>query len=114
MTMNNSHMGKYAAGFGLSLVATVLLNALILVIKETSTPVMSAMKAALGHHWTTHGVLLIIVYIVLGCLFSATGLKNNLDSGKLLKYIFWAVVISVIIIAGFYLPGLNVVATIKY
>mgnify|MGYP001156526095 CR=1 FL=1 len=112
--MNNSHMGKYAAGFGLSLVATVLLNALILVIKETSTPVMSAMKAALGHHWTTHGALLIIVFIVLGCLFSATRLADKLDSGKLLKYTFWAVVISVIIIAGFFLPGLTIAATIKY
>jgi len=112
--MNNSHMGKYAAGFGLSLVVTVMLNAVILVIKEISTPVMSVMKAILGHHWTTHGSLLIVIYIVLGCLFSATGLKDRLDSGKLLKYIIWAVVISVIIIAGFFLPGLNIAATIKY
>ncbi len=112
--MNNSYMGKYAAGFGLSLVVTILLNAVILVVKEISTPVMSAMKAALGHHWTTHGAFLIIVFIVLGCLFSATRLEDKLDSGKMLKFTFWAVIVSVIIIAGFFLPRLNVAATIKY
>lgn len=112
--MNNTYMGKYAAGFGLSLVITTLLNAIILVIKETNASVMSAMKSALGHHWTTHGVLVLIVFVVLGFIFSGMKLENKLDSGKMLKYIMWAVIISVIIIAGFFLPNLKVVSAIKY
>ncbi|PKN51908.1 MAG: hypothetical protein CVU55_09145 [Deltaproteobacteria bacterium HGW-Deltaproteobacteria-13] len=112
--MNNTQTGKYAAGFGISLAVTTLLNAVILVVKELNGSVMGAMKSALGHHWTTHGVLVILVFVVLGFIFSGMKFEDKLDSGKLLRYIVWAVIISVIIIAGFFLPNLKVASAIKY
>ena len=114
MTMTNSQMEKYSAGFGLSLIVTILLNAVILLFKELSANVMSAMKAALGHHWTTHGVILIIVFFVLGFIFSGMKLGTKLDSQKMTKYIIWAVIISGVITAGFFLPNLKIASAIKY
>jgi len=107
-------MEKYTAGFGLSLVVTSLLNAVILVVKELSAPVMSMMKAALGHHWTTHGVILITVFVILGFIFSSIKLETRWDSQKMLKYIIWAVIISGIIIAGFFLPQLKIAGVVQY
>ena len=101
-------MNKYSVGFGLSLVVTTLLNAVILVVKEISTNVMNAMKAALGHHWTTHGVILIVVFVVLGFILSNVKLKTEWNSQRMLKYIIWAVIISTVIIAGFFLPNLKI------
>lgn len=112
--MINSQMEKYSAGFGLSLIVTSLLNAIILLCKELNANVMSALKSALGHHWTTHGVILIIVFFVLGFIFSGMNLGTKLDSQKMMKYIIWAVIISGVVIAGFFLPNLKVASAIKY
>jgi len=105
--MATTKMEKYTAGFGLSLIVTSLLNAVILLLKETSGAVLNAMKAALGHHWTTHGALVIALFVVLGFIFSSTKIAEKWDSRKLLTYIIWAVIISSVIIAGFFLPHLK-------
>jgi hypothetical protein len=107
-------MNKYSAGFGLSLIVTNLLSAVILLFKELSANVMSAMKAALGHHWTTHGVILIVVFVILGFIFSGMKLGTKWDSQKMLKYIILAVIISGVITAGFFLPNLKFASAIKY
>ncbi|HVO66304.1 MAG TPA: hypothetical protein VMT12_07475 [Syntrophales bacterium] len=112
--MENTQMNKYAAGFGISLVVTSFLNAVILIIKEKNDAVMSAMKAALGHHWTTHGVIVIVVFLVLGFIFSGMKLEEKFDDRQMLKYITWAVIISVLIIAGFNLPALKLSGVMKY
>lgn len=112
--MENTLMDKYTAGFGISLVVTNFLNAVILLIKEKNESVMGAMKAALGHHWTTHGVIIIVVFLVLGFIFSGMKLETKFDSRQMLKYIVWAVIISVAITAWFFLPYLKIASTMKY
>lgn len=112
--MENSPMDKYTAGFGMSLAITSVLNAIILVIKEENDAVMRAMKAALGHHWTTHGVIVIIIFIVLGFVFSAMRLETKFDSHRMLKYIIWGVIISGVITAGFFMPNLKLAGVMKY
>lgn len=99
-------MNKYALGFGLSLVVTNLLNAVILVVKEVSSSVMNVMKAALGHHWTTHAVLLLFVFVVLGAVFSIYEVGVKWDSRKMMYYIIGSVIISVVIITVYFLPYL--------
>jgi hypothetical protein len=112
--MENTPLEKYTAGFGLSLVVTSLLNAIILIIKEKNDAVMSAMKEALGHHWTTHGAIVIILFFVLGLIFSNMQIETKIDSRKMLKYIIWAVIISGVVIAGFFLPNLKLAGAMKY
>ena len=107
-------MEKYTAGFGLSLIVTSLLNAMILLIKEMNASVMNAMKAALGHHWTTHGAIVIIVFVVLGFVFSSMKFEEKWDSQKMLNYIIWATIIGGIIVAGFFMPNLKIASAIKY
>lgn len=106
--MTDSKSSKYAAGFGLSLFVSSILSAVILLVKETNDSVMNAMKAALGHHWTTHGAIVIAAFIVLGFIFSSMKLEEKIDDKKLLRYIIWAVIISVVVCFGFYLPGLKI------
>ena len=107
-------MEKYTAGFGLSLIVTSLLNAMILLIKEMNASVMNAMKAALGHHWTTHGAIVITVFVVLGFVFSSMKFEEKWDSQKMLNYIIWATIIGGIIVAGFFMPNLKIASAIKY
>jgi hypothetical protein len=112
--MEKSRVDKYAAGFGMSLAVTCVLNAMILVIKEKNDAVMGAMKAAMGHHWTMHGVIVIVCFLVLGFIFSAMRLETKFDSHRTLKYIIWGVIIGGLITAGFFLPHLKLGGVIKY
>ena len=67
--MENTPMDKYTAGFGLSLALTSLLNVAIVFVKEKNDTVMSVMKAALGHHWITHGAIVIALFLIFGFIF---------------------------------------------
>jgi len=104
----NATMDKYTAGFGLSLAVTSLLNAILLIVKETNAGLMNAMKAALGHHWTTHGVIILTLFVVLGFVFSVTKFSEKWDSGKMAWLLVFATVIGAAVIAGFFLPHLPI------
>ncbi len=105
--MTTQLQGKYTRGFGLSLVIIMIINALLVIIKESSTGLMNPMKAALGHHWTTHGVLLTILFFTLGLIFSNSNSEGKWWSGakKLSTAIIVASVLGIVLICGFYLVG---------
>jgi hypothetical protein len=104
--MENTEIGKYGRSFGLSFAITSLFSALLVVLKETNEDtVLAWMKAATPHHWITHALLDLIVFVVLGVVLARTnegqGIKINAD--KLNSFIVGAFVISGILIAGFFL-----------
>jgi hypothetical protein len=104
--MNNIEVGKYGRSFGLSFAVTSLFSALLVVLKETSQQtVLAWMKAVTPHHWITHTLLALILFVVLGLVLAKAnngqGIKISPD--KLNNLIVGAFVISGIIIAGFYL-----------
>jgi hypothetical protein len=104
--MKNKSINKYIAGFGLSVIITSFFNAVLLIVKETNPPLKQAMAAAMGHHWTTHGAAVILVFIILGLILSWMKIATKWHAGKMGNYIMWAVVISSIILGGFYLTHL--------
>jgi hypothetical protein len=104
--MENSEIGRYGRSFGVSFAITCLFSVLLLIIKETNPKtVMVWMKAATSHHWITHTLLDVIVFVVLGLVL---GKANNgqgikIDPDRLNGFIVGAFIISGILIAGFYL-----------
>lgn len=105
--MANAQVDKYTVGFGLSLAIMSLVNAVILLVKELNPSVMAALRGALGHHWTTHGVIVIVCFLVLGYALSGAHLESKYDSRLLWKTILWAVVISAIVTMVFFFPELK-------
>lgn len=99
-------LNKYTVSFGISLAITSLLSAVLVVIKETSeATVLAYMKSLTGHHWTTHGILAVLVFVLIGFGLAQTnngrGLKMTAE--RLITFIVSAVVLGGLIIAGFYL-----------
>ncbi|MEW6698587.1 MAG: hypothetical protein AB1341_14795 [Bacillota bacterium] len=90
---------KYTAGFGLSFLVTSIFNGLLVIIKENNPPIKDWMQSLFGHHWTTHGVFVIALFIVLGLIFSQINVdkKLNLDAGKVATLTILGVVIGVLI-----------------
>jgi hypothetical protein len=71
-----------AAAFGLSAAVTIMFNVVLAFIKDSYAPLNSFMAQLTGHHWRTHGLADVILFLLLGWLFMsrgipARGLTNN-------------------------------------
>jgi len=104
--MNGKNLSATTVGFGLSVVITSVLSTILMIIKEThEETVMAWMRKATPHHWITHGVIVVALFVVLGLLLSKTGggkgveMKSSLLAGLLAA----AAALSFVAISGFYL-----------
>ena len=106
--MEQRNLSKYAESFGLSFVITSVASALLVVAKEMNEPLKTWMKVATGHHWTTHGVLVLALFLVLGLVLAAgrnPGWSRPGANG-LAVAIFASTAASAAIIAGLFLVRL--------
>ena len=97
----------YIKGFGYSVAIVSVLSALLVILKEKNDVVMSAMKAATSHHWITHGLVVLVLFIVLGVLLSRMGRSDpeaSAFNGVGITIVI-ATVVSGLILAGFFLLG---------
>ena len=105
--MRSNEINKNTRSFALSLAITSVLSAILVIIKESSPAMMKVMKAVTFHHWVTHGLLVVLGFVGLGLAFSRSnnGQGPAMSTERLIQVIVGSVVISGILIAGFYLIG---------
>lgn len=99
--MENGILSKSTAGFGLSLAVVSIFNGLLVIVKESYVPLMNWMKALTGHHWITHGVFDILLFFILGYLFSKSNLAQKFEADKMTNILIGSIVIGVVLIGGF-------------
>ncbi|MHA1971493.1 MAG: hypothetical protein ACTSW1_00790 [Candidatus Hodarchaeales archaeon] len=100
-------------GFGLSLAVLAILNSLLTLGKEL-VPGVKDFAIAIGsligisHHWVGHGVIIIVLFVILGIVFSQTKIneffvqKFSLDETSILYLVAASVLIGFAIIGGFF------------
>jgi phosphatidylglycerophosphate synthase len=101
MNVNTTKVSKHTAPFGLAVAICSVLNALLVIAKEKSKAVSDEMQRITGHHWTTHVLIVVILFALLGFLLGKTGAK--LDARKVTNFILAGVILGVATILGFYL-----------
>ena len=101
--MTYTSLNRLTAGFGLSVALMSILNTLLVIVKDTNPPIKDAMKAATGHHWITHGIIVIVLFIVLGYVFSIMVKGEDWTPIRIGKYIAYSIILSVAALVGFYL-----------
>ncbi len=103
----NTGVSKYARSFGLSLALASVVNGLLVVAKEKSPAIQSAMQKLTGHHWVTHGVIILGLYAGCGLIFAKSngGQGVKLTANGLIAAVAAGVGIGGLIILGFYLIG---------
>jgi hypothetical protein len=102
--MDTQTRNSYTFGFGWSVVIVSLLSAIMVVLKEKNQGLLDWMNA-MGHHWITQGVFVIVSFLVLGFILSSV-LRQNTAYAKLQAVtlaIVASTVVSGLIIAGFFL-----------
>ena len=106
--MEKNSIGKYTRSFGLSLAITSVVSALLVVLKETNqNTVLAFMKKLTGHHWVTHTVFDVVLFVVIGVILARThgGEGVRMTGTRIITVLVCAVVLSGLIISGFYLIG---------
>ena len=103
--MENSQLSKYTTSFGLAVALASVANAVLVVIKEKSPDMQSAMQKITGHHWVTHSVIVLGVFVLSGWLFSRAnaGQGIKVTTSSLLRTLVAGVATGSLIIVGFYL-----------
>jgi hypothetical protein len=104
--METFEIGKYTKSFGLSFAITSLISALLVILKETNEDtVLKGMAAIAGHHWITHGLFDIVLFVVLGWVLSRpnNGQGLKISTNALIGSIVASVLLSGMLIAGFYI-----------
>ena len=103
--MDNNTVSKYTVSFGLSLVASSVLNALLVIAKEKSPAIQETMQKITGHHWITHSAIVIIFFIFFGWLFAQAkgGRGFTMPVNRLIKIIITGILTAGALIIGFYL-----------
>jgi hypothetical protein len=101
--MKDTDIGKYSVSFALAFAVTSLLSAVLVVVKEQNQDTLLAwMKAATGHHWISHGILDLLVFVLLGWALARIGFGARLSGNALSAIVSGSVLLSGLIIAGFF------------
>ena len=101
--METTGLSKYTISFGLSFAITSVVNALLVVLKETNKGVMDGMKQITGHHWVTHSAFTVILFVLLGFVLAKR--KTPMPAHRLIATLLAGVVVGGGVIIGFYLIG---------
>ena len=90
--------------FGLSLAICSLLNAALVVVKESSQRVAGLMQRLTGHHWITHCAAILVIFFGIGfsLRLSNSGRGPQIGLNRLNQIVIGGVLAGIGIILVFY------------
>jgi hypothetical protein len=99
----NTKIQNDVVGFGLSFLIMSITSAVLVILKEENKALMDWMKALMGHHWVTHGAFTIVLFLILGALFSRLPMGKDWTEKHLITMVLAGTIISGILLGGFFL-----------
>jgi len=104
--MQDKELSNATVSFGLSAAIVNILNGLLVILKETNQDtVLAWMKTVTIHHWITHGLIDLVLFVGIGFILSKTngGKGVSMTANALIMALVLSVVIGYGLIAGFFL-----------
>lgn len=87
-------LSRTAAGFSAAAAVTLVFNAVLTIVKDASEPLHDFMQKLTGHHWTTHGIVVLAVFLVLGWLLPKNEAVSKLSDTALIGAVVAGAVIN--------------------
>ena len=100
-TPDSEMLDARTTGYGMAFAITALFNTFLLVFKENVPGVQDLMTAVTGHHWISHGLLDLIVFVGLGIYLSRGG--RQMTGSALTNWISGGVVIGGGLLGAYFL-----------
>jgi formate hydrogenlyase subunit 3/multisubunit Na+/H+ antiporter MnhD subunit len=104
--LENQGWDKFSVGFGISFLIACIINGLLIIAKESYAPLKIWMKSLSSHHWITHGIFVIVLFIIFGYIFSKTDIDKKIDADKISGLVIAGTILGGLIIAGFFFKHL--------
>lgn len=89
--------------FGVAAAVTIVFNTVLAWVKDAYEPLNTLMAHTLGHHWITHGVLDVALFLILGYVLSNATVARTLGGDALAKLLIVATVVGGGGLAGWFL-----------
>jgi len=105
--METPGLSKYTISFGLSLALASVVNALLVIAKEKIPNVMAALHSMTGHHWISHSIIVLVLFVAFGWIFAQAneGRGPGISVHRLLGLLVSGVLTGALLILGFYLTA---------
>ena len=87
-------MNKTNTAFALAAALACLFNTALAWTKDAYAPLNKFMASLTGHHWITHGLADVIVFIGFGLLFMNTSIAGKMNPDRTVSILIWSVVAS--------------------
>jgi len=81
-------------GFALAAAVTVLFNTGLAWAKDAYAPLQDFMKSVGGHHWTTHGLADLVVFVGLGLIFTRVQAVEKMDAERVIRILTGSVAVA--------------------
>jgi hypothetical protein len=94
MNGDTAGLSNTSAAFGLAAAITGLFNTALACVKDAYRPLNTFMNGIAGHNWTTQALADIILFIVMGLIFSSTHVAEKLNPNRLSSFVVAAVAIA--------------------
>lgn len=101
-TTNIPHLDRASTAFGISAAITMAFNTVLTWVKEAYEPLNALMKVMMGHHWTTHGVLDVALFLALGILLMRTSIVTRISGNSLIMLVAGTALLSALGIAAWF------------
>jgi uncharacterized membrane protein SirB2 len=94
MNGDTAKLGNTSAAFGLAAAIVALFNTALACTKDAYHPLNTFMNHVAGHNWTTQALADIILFVVMGLIFSGVHVSEKMKSDRLISFLVAAVVIA--------------------
>lgn len=101
----SNELSASTAGFTLAAIIAIIGNTMLTVIKEEYHPLNVYMKSLTGHHWITHGVAVVAVFLLLGFVLSRIGGVQRMRASTLTNLLIATVIIFGLGIFGYFVQA---------
>jgi len=92
MNTENVKLGNTSAGFAMAAAITILFSTVLACVKDAYKPLNNLMNSIAWHNWITHGLVDVILFVLLGIIFSKSGMADRIAPRRLISLLVAAVI----------------------
>jgi uncharacterized membrane protein SirB2 len=96
MSSESAKLGRTSAGFAMAAAVTILFSTVLACVKDAYKPLNNFMNTEAWHNWIAHGLIDVILFILLGMIFSKSGVAERIAPHRLISFL-----VAAVIVAGF-------------
>jgi uncharacterized membrane protein SirB2 len=94
--IENAKLSRSSAGFAMAAATTILFSTVLACAKDAYKPLNNYMNTVAWHNWITHGIVDVILFILLGMIFSKSGMAERIAPRRLISSLVAAVIVAAV------------------